>query len=135
MQSRGFEEIPHTADWAIRVWGEDLPALFTEAAQGMNALSGVQLKPTPRAIRMFEHEAPDAETLLVAFLSEILFLEEQQGLGFDKFTLRVRDTSLEAEMEGAPLISLAKAIKAVTFHGLRIARTRTGCEAKIIFDV
>jgi len=30
----GFEEIRHTADWALRVWAPDLSTLFTQAAQG-----------------------------------------------------------------------------------------------------
>ena len=26
----GFEEIPHTADWSIRVWADDLAGLLAE---------------------------------------------------------------------------------------------------------
>ena len=65
----GFEEISHTADWALRVWADDLEGLFAEAARGMNALSGAQLAEGPKVKRTFEAEAPDAESLLVAFLS------------------------------------------------------------------
>ena len=39
----GFLELPHTADWAVRVWAADLPALFAAAANGMNSLAGVSL--------------------------------------------------------------------------------------------
>ena len=31
----GFEEIRHTADWALRVWASNLSELLTEAARGM----------------------------------------------------------------------------------------------------
>lgn len=37
----GFEEVPHTADWSMKVWAEDLPALFVAAAQGMNSMTGM----------------------------------------------------------------------------------------------
>jgi SHS2 domain-containing protein len=38
-------------------------------------------------------------------------------------------------MEGAPIASLDKAIKAVTYHNLRINETSKGFETTIVFDV
>jgi SHS2 domain-containing protein len=38
-------------------------------------------------------------------------------------------------MEGGPVDRVDKAIKAVTYHNLRIARTDRGLEATIVFDV
>ncbi|MFA5873569.1 MAG: archease [Anaerolineales bacterium] len=48
-----YEELPHTADWCLRVWAADMAGLFAEAARGMNALSGVRLAPGLRVERMF----------------------------------------------------------------------------------
>jgi SHS2 domain-containing protein len=135
MQSRGFEEIPHMADWSIRVWAEDIPALLAEAARGMNALAGAQLTAGPREMRTFAYEAPDEESMLVAFLSELVYAQEHENMGFDKFRIRLEDSSLKVDMEGAPLASLTKAIKAVTFHNLKIIRTVRGSEVEIVFDV
>lgn len=131
----GFEEIPHTADWAMKVWAEDLASLFAEAARGMNALQGIQQGPGPRLRRIFEHEAADDETLLVAFLSELIYLEEQEELTFDGFRIDLQSARLRAEMEGQSLASVQKPIKAVTFHNLQIVQTERGCEAVIVFDV
>ncbi len=39
----GYEEIPHTADWSIRVWAEDLAGLLAESARGMNWLAGARV--------------------------------------------------------------------------------------------
>jgi SHS2 domain-containing protein len=36
---------------------------------------------------------------------------------------------------GAPILSMDKAIKAVTFHNLQIQKTRRGVEVEIVFDV
>ncbi len=104
--ARGFQEVPHTADWAMRVWAEDLPSLFVEAARGMNALSGMQLAPGPRAKRVFEHEGTDGESLLVAFLSELIYLEEQDNIGFDAFEVELYKEQLHAEMEGSSIASI-----------------------------
>jgi SHS2 domain-containing protein len=131
----GFEEISHTADWSARIWAEDLPSLFVEAARAMNSLSGTAIGNGPRVTRTFDAEAPDAESLLVAFLSELLYLQEQKDLTFDQFDLRVAGQWLKVEMEGAQIASSEKAIKAVTYHNLRIEKTNEGFEVTIVFDV
>ncbi|MGC8856168.1 MAG: archease [Anaerolineae bacterium] len=133
----GFREVPHTADWALQVWGADLPELFAEAARGMITLAGARLAEGPRVKRTVKIEAPDVESLLVAFLSEVLFFMEQEHLGFDSFQIVIEreGQTVQAEMAGAPLLSLTKAIKAVTFHNLNVRRTKRGYEVEIVFDV
>lgn len=131
----GFEEISHTADWAVRVWAPDLPSLFMEAALAMNALSGVRLQDGARLKREFEAQGSDAESLLVAFLSELVYYQEQEGLAFNAFKLQVAGTRLQVEMKGAQILSVDKAIKAVTYHNLKILETDQGLETTIVFDV
>jgi protein archease len=131
----GFEEISHTADWSARVWAGDLPTLFIEAARAMASLSGTRRGTGPRLRRTFEAEGPDAESLLVAFLSELLYYQEQENLAFDIFELRLASQRLKAQMEGAQIASSEKAIKAVTYHNLKIERTKEGFETTIVFDV
>ena len=131
----GFEEIPHTADWAIRVWAEDLAGLLVESASGMYALSGAVQAQDPRVTRRLEIESADAESMLVTFLSELLYYAEQENTAFDQFDIQLKDDRLKVDMQGAPLISLSKAIKAVTYHNLSIERTERGMEAVIVFDV
>ena len=131
----GFEEIPHTADWAIRVWSEDLAGLLVASALGMYALSGAKQARVPRVTRRLEVEGVDAEGMLVAFLSELAYLAEQENTAFDRFDIQLKDDRLNVEMQGAPLKSLSKAIKAVTYHNLKIEHTERGMEAVIVFDV
>jgi SHS2 domain-containing protein len=131
----GFEEVPHTADWSIRVWADDLAGLLAESAQGMNWLAGVELADRPREKRTFEAGGPDGESLLMAFLSELVYYAEQENMGFDNFVIEVKHDRLKVEMEGAPLKSLSKTIKAVTWHNLKIRETARGLEVKIVFDV
>ena len=131
----GFEEIPHTADWSVRIWAPDLPSLFKEAARAMNSLSGTMIGGGPRVTRMFETEAADPESLLVGFLSELIYYQEQEALAFDAFDLRVAAQWLKVEMAGAQMASSEKAIKAVTYHNLRIEKTDQGVETTIVFDV
>jgi SHS2 domain-containing protein len=134
-----YEELPHTADWCLRVWAGSLTALFAEAARGMNALAGVRLAEGPRARRTFETKAPDPESLLVAFLSELVYAAEQEHLAFESFQVSELEDldgwKLKVEMSGAPIESMDKAIKAVTYHNMQIRQAERGVEVEIVFDV
>src|SRR5512146_725176 len=95
-----FEEIQHTADWSLHVWATDLPGLFAEAARGMNALAGARLAAGPELARQIHLAAPDAESLLVTFLSELLFIGEAEKLAFNKFEIQIGSGQLDAHMSG-----------------------------------
>ncbi len=132
----GFRESEHTADFALDAWAPDLPGLFEQAARGMYALEGVRLQPGERASHHLELRALDTESLLVSFLSELLYLGEQHGLGFDTFDIHLEgEDGLRAELGGAPIAHLDKEIKAVTYHNLAIRRTPRGLEVSLVFDV
>lgn len=131
----GFEEKEHTADWELHVWGENLSTLLIQAVTGMNALAGIQLNNAHRVSRSLSLHFSDAEELLVSFLSEILFIAEMEGIGFDEFELSFSDDQMTARLSGAPIISFNKEIKAVTYHNLRIENSSRGLEAHIVFDV
>ncbi len=131
----GYREIEHTADWELEAWGPDLAALLEQAARGMYALSGVRLKDGSWQERSFTLEATDPEGLLVRFLSELLYFEEAEGLAFGLFDLQAQPSRLIARLEGAPIAALAKEIKAVTYHNLKIEATNRGLSVRIVFDV
>jgi SHS2 domain-containing protein len=130
-----FEEIRHTADWSIRVRSPDLPTLFIEAAYGMNAISGITLSNSPRVVHGFDVDLTDPETLLVSFLSELVFYAEYEKTGFDQFNVHLNGDHLHIDMTGAPIQTMTKSIKAVTYHNLKILATQDGFEADIVFDV
>ena len=131
----GFLELAHTADWALKVWGPDLAHLLSEAAHGMYALMEVELSHEQPVAMPFEMKADDGESLLVSFLSELLYLGEDQGLAFDRFELDLQDFKLSGVLHGGLLASQRKEIKAVTYHELEIIYTGSRYEATIVFDV
>jgi SHS2 domain-containing protein len=130
----GFEEFPHTADIALRVWGPDNETLFTQAALGLNAIAGVRTG-TQRVVRRISLHQTDLASLLVAFLSELVFLQENEHLAFHKSDLEVSAQNVSGTLQGADILSLERPIKAVTFHNLQILNTERGLEVEVIFDV
>jgi SHS2 domain-containing protein len=133
-----YREVDHTADWALHVWAPTRAALFTEAAQGMYALAGARPaeQMTRPVVRGIELSADDYESLLVAWLQELLYDTESEGSLFSEFRiLTLAPTHLRAEVTGFARGQLDKVIKAVTYHNLHIRHTPQGFEVTIVFDV
>lgn len=134
-EKSGYREINHTADWELQVWAPDLTTLLKTAARGMYALSHIELAAAPRKIRNFEIPFGDRESLLVDFLSELLFIGEDEDIAFDSYELELNDNCLKVQARGALIKDQAKEIKAVTYHRIQIQDTRRGLEVNIVFDV
>jgi SHS2 domain-containing protein len=132
----GFEEVEHTADWAYRVWGQNLAELFIQAANGLYAIASVQLATDSPISRNIQLHGVDHESLLVAWLNELLYLHESEGLGFNQFEILHLDRqNLQAKVSGATVKNWNKLIKAVTYNNLAIQTTEKGLEATLVLDV
>jgi len=131
----GFKEIRHTADWALIVWAPNLEELFCQAAQGMIWLMGIEISSGERVTRSISLTELDAESLLVAFLNEILFIMESESIGFDRYTLTINESTLSGQLTGAALAGYQKAVKAVTYNAIEITKNPHGLETTIVFDV
>ena len=131
-----YEEIEHTADWALHVYGEDLEQLFRNAAFGMLALMGVSAAGRDRQELTLELDAPDRESLLVSFLEEILFQLEARGLTAVQISFQnLTPEHVKAQLSCLPMDGIQKEIKAVTYHNLAIQNSGEGLETVIVFDV
>ena len=136
MSEYRFEEVEHTADVAIRVRGRDLAELLANAAYGMACQLADPETIALTVERRVVLDAYDAETLLVAWLGELLYLGERDGCVFVAFEMeRVTETHLEAVARGGPVREYRGHIKAVTFNELEIVPTEEGYETTVVFDV
>jgi len=134
---RSYQILSHTADVALRVRGRTLERLFENAARGMFALMVPDLRAIPRSYR---HEmcveAVDWESLLVSWLSDLLYVRDTAKVAFRYFRVRfIAPLVLTGVAEGATGIPFDRPVKAVTFHNLRIEETPAGLITTIVFDV
>lgn len=133
---RDFEEIEHTADVALHVWGKDLKELFVNAARGMAWLLADPETVEPTVEIALDLEGFDAETLLVTWLGELLYYNETDHLVFTEFDLdEVTPTHLRGTARGGVPAEIRRHIKAVTFHEMDIRSTDRGLETTLVFDV
>ncbi len=136
----GFEIFAVTADKGVRAWGRDLPEVYAWAARGMWSLMVESGAARRREMLPLTVEAADRETLLVAWLNELLYVHEVEKFVAADFAIKeLTDTRLQAEVWGErmdrvrhPLIGH---VKAATYHLLHVRPNDGGWEAQVILDV
>lgn len=132
---KAFVEVEHTADAALRVYGQDWGEFLANAARGMFSLVADWGDRQSLRERKVSLQAMDGETLLVDWLSELLYLHEMEDVVYTSFEiLSASENRLRAVVKGTENWSPRTAIKAVTFNDLRIEKTPEGYAATIVFD-
>ena len=138
----GFELTDHTADVGLRVWGPSEAALFEQGALALTALvcdpATVEPRETYSVIAEAQEGSPDA--LLVAWLNELLYRIDSDGIVFCGFSIdglthryvsaRARGESFDLRRHTSRLV-----VKAATYHGLSVRRLDDRWEATVILDV
>ena len=145
-----FEILPHTADVGFKVRGASLSDLFETAAQAMFSVEydtstvGFELEVE---ISVEDH---DLDGLLVAWLSELLWIHDARDFVPGDFVV-VELGEPPAHRAGSPPLMLrgyargrrlgdwfeqtGPQVKAVTLHGLEIKQRRGGFEGTVYLDV
>ena len=137
---RRWGSFPTTADVGVWATGATAAELFEALALGLVALRTDLRKVRPTEERAVSASAEDTPSLVVAFLGEILLLEETEGFLVREVSARpVGDpaTAIVARLAGErfdPRRHTARAdVKAVTFHGLVFDAHRG--RARVIVDI
>ncbi len=145
---KDFEQLPHTADIKLRVYGTTLEELFRNALIGMFQSIG-PLAPgcTTKNERLIcpdlpkrhdiEVQSPDCIALLVDFLSEALYLSDVYNEAYLDATIHeLTETEIKATVHGVEVTGFEVVeIKAVTYHQLSINRVDGIWQTEIVFDI
>jgi len=136
---KNFEQIDHTADVALKIFGRSIHDFLRNAVAGLSSLltdpGFVKMTDT----RQIVLEADNLEDLLVDLLNELLFLfDTEQFISAGLNILEYRDFSLTAELEGERYDPsghhILNMVKAATYHNLTVKQSDTGLEALVILD-
>jgi SHS2 domain-containing protein len=135
-----YEPLEHTADAGIVARGHDLTELFANAAEGLFAsmvvLDGVE----EREQREIMVNAKDVETLLVHWLTELLYYVDAEEMLFRRFEVdEITETHLRAHGFGEKIDRSRHdfhfGVKAITRHMLAVREADEGYEATVLFDI
>ncbi len=136
-----FEEVAHTAEIGLRIRAPDAPRLFACAARALfwlvGALDDAALEEPPARQFDVQLSAPDAESLLVEWLSELIWLYETSGLICAEAAVHSwTPQSLSATLFGRPPVQLPRLhVKGVTWHGLEVGADADGWTASVTLDI
>ncbi|MGC8787038.1 MAG: archease [Anaerolineae bacterium] len=133
---RRYEQLEHTADLALRIYGQDLRELFANAAFAMfSQLADIEHIGTS-IIRQVAVEGVDYESLLVNWLNELLYLHDTKREVYASFDIHeLVPYQLKATVRGDKNQEIHTVIKGATYHDLAIVQTAEGYTAIVIFDV
>jgi len=131
-----YKILEHTADLKIQAEGKDLAELFSNIALGMTEyIFGQQQMVNSQQSGIVKVSSKDIESLLVDWLSELLYLSEINKSAYTKFDIKeISETKLEAEVFGKQA-EKKDDIKAVTYHQLKIEKTKQGYKTVVLFDI
>jgi len=148
---KDFEQLEHTADLQIRVYGTSISELFKNALIGMfqiirpvtDACTFVNNRlecPELPVKREIELSAPSLDILLVDFLSDALYysdINNEAYLDADVIYEKKDDEhTISATIQGIKITGFDEVeIKAVTYHELEIKETKEGFRVDIVFDI
>jgi SHS2 domain-containing protein len=135
-----FEILDHPADIGFRAFGRTLPELFENAALAMLSIRAEVEDIEPRQEFPIAATGADFESLLVNFLSEVLYLVDGERIAFRRIRVdSLSETSIAAAGLGEPhdpaRHRVKLIVKAVTWHQLRIEETTGGWSAQVYLDI
>lgn len=133
-----FRELDHPADLCLAVWGASRAELFCHAAQALfQTLEFTIAEPSASATCAITLNAPDAETLMVDWLSELVYQSGRQRAVWQRFEINeMSATRLQAQVHGQGPAQPRREVKAVTYAGLEVEQQQDGrWSVTITFDV
>lgn len=138
-RSYDFQILEHTADVGLIARGHTLAEAFAAAAYGLSALMADLSQARPRTVREIEVAAGDLEGLLVAWLSELLYLFDAEGFLALEFDITsMSGQSLRAVVAGDAFDPErhrpGMAVKAITYHQVQVQQS-DGYRAQVYLDV
>lgn len=133
-----FEILEHTADVGLLARGRDLRELFEAAGYGLSSIMADLSGATVVEEREVSAEADDLEGLMVAWLSELLYLVDAEGVLPVEFRAAPSDERALRAVVGCDRLEgrdLRFGVKAITYHQLYVRYEGGRYEAQVFLDV
>jgi SHS2 domain-containing protein len=140
MQKAGYHLLEHPSDLGIEASGRTIGEAFEQAALGLISVIAETETIEPLDERTIKVDAQDYETLLVRWLSEILYLYDGEDFLLKEAKAKsISPTRLVARVSGEKYKperhTLKMDVKAVTYHQLSIKISSPTTTLRVFFDI
>jgi SHS2 domain-containing protein len=126
----------HTSEVQLEIEAPKLEEVFSEAARALGELITGEVPEPDGAVEDVRVQARDPEALLVEWINELIFRTEQRGKVFVPAAFeRADEHEVAATLHGAEIDHVKTAVKAATFHRVRLERDGPMFRARVILDV
>ena len=137
---RGHATFDHTADVGLEAWGATSGEALAEAGLGLQGIMLHAGSVRSSDARTFRVSADDAAALVVAWLSELLYVFETDGWLSASLDVAVNDQCrLSATARGETFDErrhvLGVGVKAVSYHDLEVHGDADAVRIRVILDV
>lgn len=131
-----FEFLEHMADIKFVARGATPAAIFKNAARALSAYVSEGRSVSQRLVTQIQIEGMDYESLLYAFLDELLYLLDAEHFVTARAAVEVEGTKLRATLYGDDAARYTlKHVKAATYAEMYVKETLRGWEAQVVLDV
>jgi SHS2 domain-containing protein len=135
-----FEILDHTADIGFRARGETPVALFQEAAMALESIAVDLDKVEPKQVYPIAAAGEDYESLLVAWLNEVLYYLDGERVVLSRFEIeQMEPERLSGKAWGEPRDAERHpprlVVKGVTYHQLAVRQEGASWIAEVFLDV
>ena len=135
-----FRVLEHTADVGFEAFGATREEVFANAARALFFLITDLESIEPRKPVVVMQKSLDPPSLLVDWLSQLLYLHDGEGWLFSDFRVGLEgDNELVAEARGEKLDparhQMKLLVKAITYHQLVLEQTPAGWRAQVYVDI
>ena len=135
-----FEILEHTADIGFRARGRTKAEMFTSAALALESVAVEIGGARGEAVYPLAVTGEDDESLLVNWLSEVLYYLDGRRVVIERFEIdEISSTAVRGQGWGEQR-DLARhppklVVKGVTYHQLKIAKDAEGWIAEVYLDI
>jgi len=135
-----YKIIGTTADFKVKGWGSTREELLSSLGLGM-AVGSCGIEVSPEKARQEGREFSiavegfDNESLVVNFLSELIYLYNVEKVFVWSFDLKVEGFNVAGKVYGLPVEQVSAELKAATYANLKVEHKNGQWEATVVFDI
>ena len=136
----GYRILEHPSDVGIEAFGKTLQEAFENAARGLLSIIVDPTSVQPSEQRFVVLKGSDPGSLLVRWLSEIIYLYDGEGflasdVSIQKLTARELEATLDGEKVDEAKHKFRTDVKAVTYHQLKVEETLNEAVVRVFLDI
>ena len=135
-----FEILEHTADIGFRARGRSKAEMFASAALALESIAVEIDGARAESVYPLAVTGDDDESLLVNWLSEVLYYLDGPGVVMKRFDIdEISSTAIRGQGWGEPRDAARHrpklVVKGVTYHQLKLAKDTEGWLAEVYLDI